>query len=398
MLVAVEKRTDSFMQFEVHLTHAAWQSNAEDSSAVRDRPSSASQRRIVSIVIPMRNESKYIRSCLDSLVEQTFPQEKYEILVADGRSADNSRQLVSLYEGRNVSVRLLDNPSQTTPSGMNIGIRAASGHIIIIAGAHTIYPTDFVENCVLWLNKTGADVVGGPIKTAVESDHFGVRLASLILSSPFGVGDSLFRTSSKEGYVDTVPYGAYRRVVLDRVGLFNERLVRNQDNDLSARIRQAGGKIYLTPALTTTYVRVCSYADLLRQAFTKSQWHIFTLRENVHALGFRHLCPAVSVLSGAGLLLLSVRSPGARFFLSLLVLSYLLLGFWFAIRKESRDSPLLRAITPFACLLFHFVYGVGTLMGLRFLFTPASIRFASHSDNEQHKQSTKAFTTKPGTE
>lgn len=331
----------------------------------------------------MRNEGEYIRSCLRSLVEQTFPSGQYEILVADGRSTDNSREAVALFKGVNVSVRLLDNPSQKTPSGMNLGIRTANGHIIIIAGAHTIYPVDFVENCVLWLNKTGADVVGGPVRTEVQSNHFGAKLASLILNSPFGVGNSRFRTSSEEGYVDTVPFGAYRRAILDRVGLFNVKLVRNQDNDLSERIRRAGGKIYMTPALTTTYIPVHSFTDLLRQAFGKSQWHIFTLLENVHALGFRHLCPAVFAISLAGLLVLSAGNSPARLFLAILVLSYFSLGFWVAFRRESRSSPLLKTVVPFACFLFHCAYGLGTLMGLRYLFTSASVRSAAPFDSRE---------------
>ena len=383
------------MALRARLIYHESQTNAEVSSAAPESQPFVSQNPMVSIVIPMRNESKYIRSCLDSLVNQTFPPDKYEILVADGRSSDNSRELVSVYQGRTVSVRLLDNQSQTTPAGMNLGIRAAAGEIIIIAGAHTVYPVDFVENCVFWLDKTGADVVGGPVKTEVEGDHFGGRLASLILSSPFGVGDSRFRTSSKEGYVDTVPFGAYRRVILDQVGPFNEKLVRNQDNDLSSRIRLAGGKIYLTSALTTTYIPLRSYAELLRQAFSKSQWHILTLRENVHALGFRHVCPAIFVISSVGLALLSPWSSVARLSLALLLSSYLLLGFWFAIRRETRDSALLRAFMPFACFLFHSAYGLGTFVGLRYLLVPTPVRTASHASARQCKEDKGTITIKP---
>jgi len=332
----------------------------------------------------MRNESKYICSCLDSLVCQTFPPGEYEVVVADGRSTDNSRQLVSRYQGRPVTVRLLDNQSQNTPSGMNLGISAANGKVVIIAGAHTVYPTDFVENCVRWLDKTGADVVGGPLETKVESDSLGGRLASLILSSPFGVGNSRFRTSSAEGYVDTVPFGAYRRTILDRVGLFNEKLVRNQDNDLSSRIRLAGGKIYLTPALKTIYIPVRGYADLLRQAFTKTQWHLFTLRENKRALTFRHLLPSVFVIFAAGLLLLSIWNTLARNSLGLLAAMYLCVGFWFAARDK---SPVwLRALMPLACFPFHSAYGLGTLVGLRHLFNTESIDIAPRAGDARRDE------------
>jgi len=333
-----------------------------------EEPSPISSPIIVSVVVPMRNEAQHIHSCLRSLVGQSFPSDKYEIWVADGRSTDRSRETVSVFEQGKVQVRLLDNALQTTPSGINLGIRAAKGQIIVIAGAHAVYPADFIENCVYWLDKTGADVVGGPVRTEAENGHFGARMATLVLTSPFGVGNSRFRTSSEEGWVDTVPFGAYRRAILDRVGLFNERLVRNQDNDLSARIRRAGGKIYLTPALTTTYIPVRNFTDLLRQAFRKSQWHIFTLRENVLALGFRHLCPAALVVAVAGLLVFSAVSSLGLMLLAILAFSYLSLGFWIALGGKSRGSLLSKSLLPFACFFFHCAYGIGTLVGLRHLF------------------------------
>jgi hypothetical protein len=251
---------------------------------------------------------------------------------------------------------------------MNVGIRAAAGRIIVIAGAHAMYPADFVENSVVWLSKTGADVVGGPVKTEAASNHFGAKLASLILSSPFGVGNSRFRTSSREGFVDTVPFGAYRRGVFERVGLFNETLVRNQDNDLSERIRRTGGKIYLTPALTVTNKPIRGFVDLLGQAFRKNQWHLPTIRENRRALSFRHLCPAAFVMAGVGLLLFSAWSSIARIALGILLLLYLSAGLWIAFRRESSSPLSLRMTFPFACFLFHFAYGLGTLAGSRYLF------------------------------
>jgi glycosyltransferase involved in cell wall biosynthesis len=348
------------------------QTNAQTSSAVRGRPPSVPQNLMVSIVIPMRNESEYIRSCLDSLVDQTFSNDKYEILVVDGRSTDNSKQVVSLYEGGDVSVRLLDNPCQTTPSGMNLGIRAAVGGIIIIAGAHTTYPVDFVENCVLWLDKTGADVVGGPVETIVESDHFGSRLVTAVLSSPFGVGNSRFRTSNDEGFVDTVPFGAFRKVIFDRVGLYNEKLVRNQDNELNARIRKAGGKIYITPALTTRYHPVKSFVRLINYAFRTSQWHIFTLRENRASMGLRHLVPAMFLVLLLLLLSASFANAIARSLLIGIMCIYLLTGFYFSLRSKAKGDWNLPFVQPFAFFCFHMAYGAGTLFGLGHLFRQPS--------------------------
>ena len=323
----------------------------------------------VSVVMPMRNEGELLEPCLLSLLAQSYPGDYFEILVVDGRSSDGSREVVEKLTQARVKLVLLDNPAQHTPSAMNTGIRAARGSIIVIAGAHSIYPRRFIENCVAWLEKSAADVVGGPVKTAASSKAFGAQLACAILSSPFGVGNSHFRTSVQEGYVDTVPFGAYRREVFERVGLFNERLIRNQDNDLSARVRQSGGKIYMTPALATVYVPIHNYRDLLRQALLKSQWHAFTWKENRKALGFRHLCPVVFLCLAILLVLLSPWNNSARAILIALGALYFLLGFWFSVRAEEKRSWAVKLAMPSACLLFHFAYGLGTLLGVRRLFS-----------------------------
>jgi glycosyltransferase involved in cell wall biosynthesis len=335
-------------------------------------PSSVSHRILVSVVVPMRNESAHIRLCLDSLVNQTFAHDKYEIVVADGGSTDNSKQVVSLYERAEVSVRVLDNPSRITPCGMNLGIRAALGNVIIVAGAHTTYPADFVENCVLWLDKTGADVVGGPIETVLAGNSFGARIVTAILSSPFGVGNSKFRTSRTAGFVDTVPFGAFRREIFDRVGLYNEKLVRNQDNELSARIRKAGGRIYITPALTTHYHPVKDFPSLLKYAFKASQWHVFTLRENREAMGMRHLVPAAFLMLLLLLLSASFVSAIALAFLAGILCTYISGGFYFSLRAKTTHKGNLVFVQPFATFCFHLAYGAGTFYGLRHLFRQPS--------------------------
>jgi glycosyltransferase involved in cell wall biosynthesis len=345
---------------------------------VLEHASPASHDLTVSIVIPMRNESEHIRACVDSLVNQTFPGDQYEILIADGGSTDNSRQVVSLCQAGNVAIRLLDNSSQTTPCGMNLGIQAAAGTIIIIAGAHTIYPRDFVENCVFWLNKTGADVVGGPVETIVDSDRFGARLVVAVLSSPFGVGDSKFRTSHAEGFVDTVPFGAFRREVFDRVGMYNEKLVRNQDNDLNSRIRKAGGKIYLTPTLTTRYYPAKTFAALLKYAFKTSKWHVFTLRQNRESMGLRHLAPAVFLALVLFLMPVSFVSRITLALLTAILCAYLLAGFYFSLRAKSERDWSVALAQPFATFCFHVAYGAGTLFGLTYLFRPPSLRPIKH--------------------
>jgi len=327
----------------------------------------------VSVVVPIRNEEAYISACLNSLLKQTYPAVSYEVIVVDGRSSDRSREIVEGIRGAHANVRCLDNPAAIVPCGMNIGIRNSRGEIIIRADGHNVYPADYIENCVKYLEQTGADNVGGPWVTVPANESFGARLVAAVLTSPFGVGDSKFRIGSTEGYVETVPFGAFRRDLFDRVGMYNEKLVRNQDNELNARIREAGGKIYQAPALRTEYHPVAGFWKLLRVTFRTSQWHLFSIRENARAMGLRHLVPGLFVVALAALLLASFFSSHALFGVLALLLAYLLAGFVVAGLRTSY-GPSIALAMPFACLCFHVSYGLGTLAGGRYLVQPPSTR------------------------
>src|SRR3974377_1028991 len=164
----------------------------------------------VSVIVPIRNEESYIGVCLQSLLKQTYSRSAYEILAIEGYSSDRSRDIVQSLCRKYSNLRCLDNPAGIVPCGMNIGIRNAQGEIIIRADGHTVYPADYIENCVKYLERTQADNVGGPVVTVTANNSFGARVVAAVLTSPFGVGDSRFRIGSAEGYVDTVPFGAFR--------------------------------------------------------------------------------------------------------------------------------------------------------------------------------------------
>lgn len=323
----------------------------------------------VSFVVPVRNEEVHIRGCLQSLVEQDYPAVDFEIIVVDGRSSDRTRAIIGEICQQNTKIRCLDNPAGIVPTAMNIGIRAARGEVIIRADGHNIYPRDYAANCVKYLEETGAENVGGPCMTVPANDSFGAKLVASVLSSPFGVGDSKFRTSREEGFVDTVPFGAFRREVFDRVGMYNEKLVRHQDNDLNARIRKAGGKIYLTPALTTQYHPVKTFWALLKYAFRNSRWNAFALRENKGSMGLRHIAPGAFLTLLLVLLPASFMSAYARAFLTAMLAIYLLIGFYFAARSNAKGNLALSLALPFAAFCFHLAYGVGVLTGIGYLIS-----------------------------
>ena len=326
----------------------------------------------VSVIVPIRNEEKYIEACLRSLLAQTYPATLYEILVMDGRSSDRSKEIVHSIEAGASNVRSLDNPGATAPAGMNVGIRHSKGEVIIRADGHNFYPRDYIENCVKYLHKTGADNVGGPWRTVPAANSFSAHLVAAILTSPFGVGDSSFRTTAKEGYVETVPFGAFRRELFDRIGLFNEKLVRNQDNELNARIRQAGGRIYQTPALTTEYHPVATFAELLKQTFRNSQWHVFSMRQNIRAMGLRHLIPALFTATCLALCAAWLFTPLPAICVIALVAIYLLIGLAVSLSRSRQYGMVVACTLPIAFWLFHMTYGLGTMVGLKYLFTAPS--------------------------
>jgi GT2 family glycosyltransferase len=307
-------------------------------------------------------------------VNQDYAAEEFEIIVVDGQSSDRTTQIIEELRVGAPNIRCLENPLGIIPTAMNIGIRAALGRIIIRADGHTLYPPDYAANCVKYLRQTGADNVGGPVVTVPADKSFSARLVSAVLSSPIGVGNSKFRTTREEGFVDTVPFGAFRREVFDRVGMYNEKLIRNQDNDLNARIRKAGGKIYLTPALATQYHPVKTFWGLLKYAFKTSRWHAFTFRENRSSMGLRHMAPAAFL---ALLLVLSSAAFTSAYALAFLVAIlgiYLLIGFYFSVRSTTRGELALGLALPFAAFCFHVAYGAGIVSGLGYLFRQPAIR------------------------
>jgi succinoglycan biosynthesis protein ExoA len=321
---------------------------------------------LVSIVVAMRNEEGFIERCLDSLAAQGYPTELLEVLVIDGRSTDRSREIVSSMMGRVPNLQLLDNEKVVSPAAFNIGIREARGEVVIIISAHCYLAPDYVSRCVEYLHKTGADCVGGPIETVGETST--ARAIALAMSSSFGVGDALFRYSEREQYVDTLAFGAYRRDVFDRVGLFDEELVGSEDDEFNYRLRSEGGKLFLTPAIRSFYHGRSSLRDLCRQYFAYGRGKVRVMRRHPGQMRLRHLVPSVFVLSLVVSAVLGLFSPWFALLCALIVGSYVLASFLVALniaRKEGwRYLPLLPL--AFACL--HLSYGTGFLVGaVRFL-------------------------------
>jgi GT2 family glycosyltransferase len=316
----------------------------------------------VTIVVPMYNERAYIDKCLDSLIGQDYPVSHFEVLVLDGGSDDGSRNIVMESARKYDFVRLLDNPRQITAAAMNIGIQNARGDVIIILGAHSYVASDFISQNVACLSKTEAACVGGAIHSTFKS--FLGKTISLAMSSPFGVGNALFRYSQKEQYVDTVAFGAYRRQVFDEIGLFDETLIYNEDDEFNYRLRKHGGKIFLTPAIKSFYYTRMSLRQLWKQYFRYGLGKVRVMQRHPKVVSIRPLVPFtfVSTLLLSGLL--GTLNPIFLWLFLSVLTSYLAVSFLFSIRISARNGwkhlPVLPA--AFACL--HFSYGLGMYGGL----------------------------------
>jgi len=318
----------------------------------------------VSIIIPMRNEEKYIARCLDSLLANGFPEEQYEILVADGESEDASRDMVLAKAAAHPCIRLLHNPGRFVPSGMNLGIRQARGRYIIRVDAHSEYPPDYIQNCISELERTGAGNVGGRCITRPGSDTHIATAIALFTQTRVGVGNAAYRLGEGDRYVDTVPFGAFPREVFDRVGLYREDLVRNQDFELNARIRRAGYGIYLSSKIACVYYNSGTFRKFMRQAWMNGIWAPRMWFRCRGSFCWRHAAP-LGFTGGllSSLLLGLVCRPvlwagltGLAVYLAVTLVTAVSIG----ARKGWKISPFVVLVMP----CYHFLYGLGTLMGL----------------------------------
>ncbi len=254
---------------------------------------------VFSLLLVVRNEMGYIRRVLESILHQDFPQQQYEIIVVDGYSTDRTPAIVQTYQTRYPGrIQYIKNPQQTLPSGWNIGIRHAKGDYVIRVDGHSDIPLDFLSKTYEVIQRVPeADCVGGVIQT--EGEGFWGEVNAYVYSHPFGVGNSKFRITKNrwEGYVDTVPYGAYRRELFQEIGLFDESLKRNEDLEMHARIRNNGGRFFLSTEIRSTYFVRNTLGALLKKSFGDGKWTMvasrrgtggFALAAQNAAFGFPH--------------------------------------------------------------------------------------------------------------
>lgn len=319
----------------------------------------------VSIVIPCRNEEGYIAACLDSILAGDYPDDRLEVLVADGQSTDGTRRILMTYAAEHPSIVLLDNPSGTTPAALNRAIRRATGDIVVRMDAHVLYPSDYVRSLVEGLEESGADNVGGVLETVPSEDTPQARAIAIGMSHPFGVGNSYFRTGvSERREVDTVPFGCYRRSIFDRIGFFDEELIRNQDDEFNFRLIQRGGRVLLLPGVSCRYFARRSLSQLSRMFYQYGYFKPLVARKVGRVMTVRQLVPAILVGSLAASAALGLWLPAAAYGFGLIAAAYA--GFVLACAiKASRTEGLACAVALAAVFpTLHFSYGTGFLRGI----------------------------------
>jgi succinoglycan biosynthesis protein ExoA len=324
--------------------------------------STNSRELAVSIVVPCRNEKDQIETTLKSILAQQPPPGGFEVIVADGMSDDGTRSMLSKLAKENSRLRIVDNPGYMVSTGLNASIREASGSVIMRMDAHTQYAPDYVCNCLEILRTTGADNVGGAW-VARGTGMIGRAIAAA-LQSPFSFGSTRGHNPNYEGMVDTVYLGCWPRHVFDRIGMFDEELVRNQDDEFNLRLTRAGGKIWQSPRIRSWYRPRGSIRALFRQYMQYGYWKVRVIQKHRIPASVRHLIPGVFVLS---LILLALAAPwlgiAAWCWIALLGL-YFVCNLVASILTAARFGWTLFPLLPLVFASCHFGYGYGFLRGV----------------------------------
>ncbi|MDQ2741305.1 MAG: glycosyltransferase family 2 protein [Chloroflexota bacterium] len=313
----------------------------------------------ICVLIPCRNEVRHIEATLESVLAQTFPRKRMEIVVVDGMSNDGTRELLVSLAARHTNLRMLDNPGGKTPCALNIGIASTTADIVVRVDAHCFIAPDYVWCCVEVLCATGAANVGGLMRPRAE--NITGNAIALALRSRFGVGNGRFHYLERLEYVDTVYLGSFRREVLLEMDGFDEELVRNQDDELNFRIRDAGYGVLLSPDVVSSYAARGTHHAVWRQYFQYGFWKVRVIHKHPRSAQPKHLAPVALV--GGLIGSLSSFELLHQVWLLLPVVLYLsltLLASAIAGRRKPASVPLLATVFP--CL--HLAYGVGFLLGI----------------------------------
>lgn len=329
----------------------------------------------ISIIVPCYNEEATIRHLLDAVLAQTYPRARMELIISDGFSTDRTRDVIAAFqkEHADLSVRVVNNSARTIPSGLNQAIRESRGEIIIRLDAHSMPIPEYVERCVAAHEAGKGDNVGGVWEIRAGADTWIARAISFAAAHPLGVGDAMYRLNAKAGAVDTVPFGSFRRSLIDRIGAFDETLLANEDYEFNTRVRESGGTVWLDPSIRSVYFSRSTLRKLASQYWRYGFWKFKMLQRYPHTLRWRQALPPLFVFILFILIVLSLFVGLAHYFLAAQLIVYFLAlalaGLKLAVEKKT--GYLLPGLI-FAIATMHMAWGAG------FLWSGVSSPFTKH--------------------
>lgn len=332
----------------------------------------------IDIAIPVLNEGRYLRGCLDSVLAfEKPPGVECVVYVLDGGSTDATRQIAEQYATRHPEIHLLDNPGRIQSCGLNQVIRIGRGDYLLRLDAHAQYPRNYLALCLEVALQSGADNVGGVVRTLPGGATYGARVVQALTTHRFGVGNSGFRLSRSAGPADTVPYGFFKRSIFARVGLFDERLARTQDYEMNRRIKASGGTVWLDPRIVVTYYNQPTFTEFLhKQLFKEGPYNAYLWYLAPYGRAVRHgITGAFSAGVLGGLVCAALSKLLAVVYLAVLVFYGLL-----ALIASAQQAAAYKCwphilVLPPAFFLFHFTHGCGVLSGvLRLLLGIAPVQ------------------------
>lgn len=314
---------------------------------------------LVSIIVPCRNEKKHIENVVRSILAQDSPIGGFEVVIVDGMSEDGTREILERLTREDSRLRIVDNPAHFTPFAMNSGIRAANGDFIAIMGAHTIYAKNYICTCVeLLYEHPEVWCSGGPILSQGKS-FFG-RAVAAAMSHPIGVGNAKHRFQNYEGYAEGACFPMFRREIFDIIGLYDESLIRNQDDELNLRMAQNGGKVFISPRAACTYFVRDAPKALFWQYFQYGYYRVAVLRKHRLPASLRQLAPIAFFLAVAGLSVGSWFLPGEWVWVGLVLpVAYGIILISGGIGVGLKQGFTIGFMFPLAAFIMHFSYALG---------------------------------------
>jgi glycosyltransferase involved in cell wall biosynthesis len=315
------------------------------------------------VLLPVRNEAAFIARSVGSVLAQDYPVDRLEIIVIDGISDDGTRAIVSDLMRQHAHLRMIDNPRRIVATGLNLGIAQSSGEMVVRVDGHCEIAPDYVRRAVAHI-QSGMDGVGGPLATIGQTPRS--RVIAAAMSSPFGVGDSTFRTvSGRSMLADTVPFPTYSRRILERAGPFDEELVRNQDDEYNYRLRKIGARIFLAADVKSTYYSRGALRSMWSQYFQYGYWKVRVMQKHPLQMRARQFVPPLFVASLIATAVAAPFSMVARLLFAGIIAAYAIANLMATLSRLSRGPAVPQPwLLPVAFAGLHTAYGLGFLTGL----------------------------------